>query len=107
MIYHITTQNDWSKALKTGEYQADSLKNEGFIHCSTIDQVLTIANAFYKDVEGVIIIEIDENEINSEIKYENLEGGSELFPHIYGIIPVKSVTRIIGGKIDHEGNYFL
>ncbi|MCK5682861.1 DUF952 domain-containing protein, partial [bacterium] len=69
--------------------------------------VLMIANAHYKNIDGVIFLEIDDQKIESEIKYENLEGGHELFPHIYGIIPVNLVINVLEFKIDKDGIYML
>ena len=34
-LYHITTQSDWQAAQKAGDYRADTLASQGFIHCST------------------------------------------------------------------------
>ena len=40
IIYHITRRADWQAALAAHAYTADSLASEGFIHCSTAQQVL-------------------------------------------------------------------
>ncbi len=45
-IYHITARTDWDAARQSGEYCADSLDDEGFIHASTQEQVLRTANRF-------------------------------------------------------------
>ncbi|MDP2976538.1 MAG: DUF952 domain-containing protein, partial [Anaerolineales bacterium] len=39
-ILHITSRTSWLVAQKTGVYTADTLASEGFIHCSTREQVL-------------------------------------------------------------------
>lgn len=38
-ILHITTPDAWAEAQQQGQYRADSLASEGFIHCSTVAQV--------------------------------------------------------------------
>ena len=48
MIYHITSRSAWDEAKARGEYRAPSLESEGFIHCSTRNQLLQVANAFYR-----------------------------------------------------------
>jgi uncharacterized protein (DUF952 family) len=40
MIFHITPRADWEAAQTKGEYLSDSLRLEGFIHCSTLAQML-------------------------------------------------------------------
>ena len=45
LIYHIIPHTDWITAQKNGEYRAESLDTEGFIHCSTAEQAAPVANA--------------------------------------------------------------
>ncbi|MCH2534708.1 MAG: DUF952 domain-containing protein [Bdellovibrionales bacterium] len=104
-IYHITTLEDWSLAKKTGHYLSSSLKNEGFIHCSTATQYLRIANSLFSGRKDTLLLEIDEDKVNAEIRYENLEGGSEHFPHIYGPLNLDSVLRVIDFPSDENGQY--
>ena len=91
-IYHIALSTDWKKAKdNTDFYQCESLQTEGFIHCSTREQIIPVANRFYKGMEGLILLKIDDDKVEAEIKYENLEGGDELFPHIYGTLNLDAV----------------
>lgn len=106
MIYHIATREDWDAAQEAGEYSADSLKGEGFIHCSTAGQVQATANRFFRWRQDLVLLQIDENEVQTEIKYENLEGGTELFPHIYGTLPIKAAIRLMDLFPDQDG-FFL
>ena len=47
VIYHITTQNEWNAARENGRYEAPSLKEEGFIHCSQEAQVPGVLGRFF------------------------------------------------------------
>ncbi|MCL4259711.1 MAG: DUF952 domain-containing protein, partial [Anaerolineales bacterium] len=47
MIYHLTFRTSWRHALAIGSYAADSLKTEGFIHCSTQSQLVPVAMNFF------------------------------------------------------------
>ena len=49
---------------------ADSLDTEGFIHCSKPDQVIAVANFIFHGQSNLVILEIDEAKVVSEIKYE-------------------------------------
>jgi uncharacterized protein (DUF952 family) len=95
MIYHIATRKDWDAAKVAGEYTTVSLQSEGFIHCSTAGQVQTTANRFFRGRQDLVLLNIDENKITVEIKYENLEGGKDLFPHIYGSLPIEAIIRTL------------
>ena len=94
MIYHIAGKEIFKGIIATGFYSPDGLKNEGFIHCSTKEQVLKVANRFYASQKELILLEIEEDKLKSNIVYENFEGGMELFPHIYGPIPHDAINGI-------------
>lgn len=91
MILHITTEEEWACSRSRGHHEAPSLTDEGFIHCSTPAQIAATANRFYAGREDLILLSIDPGKLAAEIKYENTEGGSELFPHVYGPIELAAV----------------
>jgi hypothetical protein len=41
-ILHIATISEWSAAQRAGRYRPTSLATDGFIHCSTPEQVATL-----------------------------------------------------------------
>ncbi|MBI9045248.1 MAG: DUF952 domain-containing protein [Anaerolineaceae bacterium] len=102
-IFHITYKKDWENALQTGQYTADSLNEEGFIHCSTIEQVAGSANNYFVGQKELIVLQIDPIKVNAKIKYENLIGGKDLFPHIYGILDVNAVKKILPLILNSDG----
>jgi len=93
-IFHITTGADWAGAQKSGEYAADSLETEGFIHCSDPRQVVGVANARFRGRADLVLLHVDVRRLDAEVRYENLEGGNDLFPHVYGAIPVAAVVKV-------------
>lgn len=93
-ILHITTPALWAEAQAAGAYTADSLATEGFIHCSTPEQVMWVAAQRFQGRTDMIVLHIDPAKIDSDIRYENLEGGTRLFPHVYGAIPCAAVTGV-------------
>ncbi len=58
-ILHVTSRTAWSDAQKSGEYAADSLAGQGFIHCSKVSQVLRVANFIYAGQHGLVLLVID------------------------------------------------
>lgn len=92
-ILHITDQDTWHSAKKAGSYQADTLHSEGFIHCCLPDQVDGVMEKWFSGVDNLVVLEVETDLVDARIVYENLEGGSEKFPHIYGPIPLKAITN--------------
>jgi uncharacterized protein (DUF952 family) len=72
MILHLIPKTEWEQLPADAPYAPASIAKEGFIHCSTdVSQMLTVANAFYKGVQGdVLLLEIDEAKLSSELKWE-------------------------------------
>lgn len=97
-IFHIARQADWEAALTAGTYRQSTLgrtlEQEGFIHCSERQQVAGVANAFYRDVDGLVLLVIDMDRVGAEVRYEAVGGGTERFPHIYGPLNVDAVVAV-------------
>jgi uncharacterized protein (DUF952 family) len=93
-IFHITSRAAWESALGAGIYEADSLSTEGFIHCSTADQYNWVGNQRFRGRLDLVLLHIDPTRLRSEVRYENLEGGATLFPHVYGAIPIGAVLNV-------------
>ncbi len=101
-ILHITTRKAWIDATRLGQYSAPSLPTEGFVHASTISQLLPVAAKFYKDQSGLVLLEIDPKLLTSELKWEKPTGGpppgvpeDDAFPHIYGPINLDAVVQVL------------
>lgn len=96
-LYHLAVPDDWTAAFVTGEYTMStrgvSLDEEGFIHCSTREQIEATANRFYGDLDQLVLLTIDADLVPSEIRWEPpAPGAEELFPHIYGALPIAAVN---------------
>lgn len=105
MIYHIANRGDWMEAQGKGGYTADSLASQGFIHCSTAQQVVRVANNFYHGVKDLVLLSIDPGKLPVEVRYENLEGGDELFPHVYGSIPLEAIIKSLNFDPQPDGSF--
>ena len=90
-----------------GEYQPKGFAHEQFIHCSYRHQILTVANRFYRGQEGLVVLLIDSTKINSKLIEENLEGGTELYPHLYGLLPINAVSQAIAFPCNADGSFSL
>lgn len=107
MLLHIASHDDWVSAQANGAYRADSLATEGFVHCSTPEQVLIPANERYSGVDGLVLLVIDANELTAPLVWEDCyETGME-FPHVYGPIPVNAVTRVVDFPCGSDGIFSL
>ena len=93
VLLHITPREDWERAERDGIYRAASLETEGFIHCSTPAQVVGTATRFYRGQTGLVLLVIDAEKLQAEVRYEDADG--QMFPHIYGPLNLDAVTRVL------------
>jgi uncharacterized protein (DUF952 family) len=106
-IFHIAARADWAAAQAAGAYTADSLASEGFIHCSTAAQVIATANRIFKGRHDLVLLSIDSARVKPEIRYENLEGGTQLFPHIYGALAIDAVIAVHDFPPSADGSFVM
>jgi len=112
VIFHILKRSEWEAALSRGSHAAASLRIEGFIHCSTLAQVVDTANRFYRGQGGLVVLCIDEACLGAELKYEapksaHGEALGELFPHLYGELKVAAVVRVVELPCEVDGSFRL
>jgi uncharacterized protein (DUF952 family) len=93
MIYHIAHLEDFSLSRIRGNYFPGQFQQDGFIHCSTKNQVVSVANTWFLHSNDLVLLEINEQLLNVTVIYENLESGPELYPHVYGEIPISAISR--------------
>lgn len=105
MLFHITTAGEWNAALTAGEYRPRGFAREGFIHCSYADQVQGVANRLFNGADDLVLLEIDTARLGCRIVDENLEGGSQLFPHVYGPLPVGAVLNVHPFPCEADGSF--
>ena len=107
LIYHITHRCAWTNACKTGVYSPETLITEGFIHCSKKDQVCDSAGRHFSGQSGLVLLCIESSLVESETRHENLAGGDQLFPHIYGPLNVNAVLKVLDFEPDSLGKFCL
>jgi uncharacterized protein (DUF952 family) len=104
VLYHITSEAA-AKAFERGSYKPELFDREGFIHCSYAHQVVAVANRIFKGRTDLVLLQIDPSRLKARIVEENLEGGTELFPHVYGELERSAVTRVIRFPCDGTGRF--
>ena len=101
-LFHITQEDAWLKARSDGVYTAPSIETEGFIHLSEETQVLATANRFYQGMSGLVLLEIDSEQLTSRLQYDDvLDHGR--FPHLYGPLNLDAIVRVIPFTPEEDG----
>jgi uncharacterized protein (DUF952 family) len=107
-IFHITSRISWSEAQKSGVYSSDSLRREGFIHCSKLDQIMRVASAFFTNQSGLVILEITPSKLKSEVRWEaGTDKADEMFPHVYGPLNLEAILSVFDFEPGPDGKFIL
>ncbi len=92
MIYHIATEADWVGRGAT--YAPAGWRDEGFIHCSTADQLVRVANRFFPGRPDLLLLEIDPARLSALVVWEDTAGSGEDYPHVYGAVEIEAVVDV-------------
>jgi uncharacterized protein (DUF952 family) len=93
MLFHITKQAHWEKNQDQMLYFPESFDSEGFIHLSTSIQVDGVLERYFQNQKDLILLCIDETLLDKNLVFEPSTSG-ELFPHLYGGLPVAAISNI-------------
>ena len=105
VIYHIATAEDWTRGQSGGSYRPAAFDRDGFIHCSTADQVHHVANTYLRGMSGLLLLRIDTQRLTGDLRYEDSHGDGRHFPHIYGdlnidaVIDARALAPLVDGTI--------
>ena len=101
-IYHVVLPADWESRAPDDDYQAASLRSEGFIHCSYSHQLGSVLERYYRDAGRVLILEIETDRLSSKLVPEP-STNREIYPHIYGPINSDAIVRTIERELPVTG----
>jgi len=102
-IYHMCRREEWQAAEASGEYAGSSQDAaDGFIHFSTAEQVRASAAKHRAGQTGLVLVSVDPGKLGAVLKWEPSRGG-QLFPHLYGPLPLGAVIRADPLDLDADG----
>jgi len=107
LIYHMCRREEWEDARMLGEYRGSSQdKADGFIHFSDAAQLPESAAKHRAGQEGLVVLVVETEPLGDALKWEPSRGG-ELFPHLYGPLPLKAVRSVHDAPLGDDGRHFL
>jgi uncharacterized protein (DUF952 family) len=101
-IYKICERAEWTAAELAGIYRGSDIDvRDGFIHFSTAAQVAETAAKHFAQQTDLVLVAIDAEALGGALKWERSRGG-DLFPHLYGEIPLSAVrwAKVLPNEAD-------
>jgi uncharacterized protein (DUF952 family) len=104
-LFHLVAAPAWREACERGSYAPASLGQEGFIHFSYRSQVAGTANRFYRELDDLIVVEVDPTRFPSPVVVEDSYGAGQAFPHVYAAIPTSAAVAEHPLTRDERGDF--
>lgn len=100
-IYHLALADDWCAARAEGVYRLStrnlSIEQVGFLHASYAHQIAATHQRFFADAGPLKLLVLDPQQLEARelpVRAEAAPGSGELFPHVYGDLPVEAVLQV-------------
>ena len=106
-IYKIVHREMWEAAVAAGFFNGSPVDlADGFIHFSTAAQVRDTAAKHFAGMPDLLLVAVPAAAILDAIKWEPSRGG-DLFPHLYGPLPVAAVSWVKRLTIAPDGRHLF
>jgi len=89
--YKLVDRREWDAARASGAYHGSAVdRADGYIHMSTAAQLAETARRHYAGLGSLMLVEVSLTALGEALHWEPSRGG-DLFPHLYGPLPVTAV----------------
>ncbi|MDA4848070.1 DUF952 domain-containing protein [Hoeflea poritis] len=107
IIYKIVPRTLWRQALENGRFDGAPIDlQDGYIHFSTARQVADTAALHFAGQDDLLLVAVDSADLGAALKYEPSRGG-DLFPHLYGPLPVDLARWALPMPLGDDGMHQL
>lgn len=105
-VFHLATPDAWRAAQAAGELRPASLHDEGFVHCSTPEQLVGTIERHFAGVDQLVLLRLDARSFGGDLRWEESRPG-ERYPHVYRAIAVSEVVAAVPWQRDADGSVSL
>ena len=105
IVYKIVAADLWQAAEVSGVFAGAGIDlNDGFIHLSTGPQARRTAKLYFEGQANLMLVAADGPSLGEALKYEPSRDG-DLFPHLYGPLPLAAVLSVRPLPVGPDGNH--
>ena len=102
-IYKILPRTEWTAAQAAGVFTGSAVDlADGYIHFSTAAQAAETARRHFAGQADLVVLAIEADDLGEALVWEPSRGG-DLFPHLYGPLPVASVLAVTEAPLAEDG----
>lgn len=105
LIYKICPRSLWRDAERQGRFTGAPVDvADGFIHFSTAAQVAETAARHFAGQDDLLLVAVEGDRLGEALRYEASRGG-DLFPHLYGDLPLSAVVSVEEMPLGQNGRH--
>jgi uncharacterized protein (DUF952 family) len=93
-VFHLATLEQWADAQARGFVAPPSLEAEGFIHCSTEEQLAGTIERHFAGVDQLCLLRLDTESFGEQLIWEESRPG-QVYPHVYRAIRVDEILEVV------------
>src|ERR1700733_12202815 len=94
IVYKVMSATELQQMQRDGVFRGSRADVEdGYIHLSCGSQLAATLDKHFSGVDGLMLVAVDLSRLGDTVRWEPARGG-QLFPHIYGPLPVGAVVSV-------------
>ncbi len=94
IVYKIMSAAELQQMQRDGVFRGSPVDiADGYIHLSCGSQLAATVDKHFNGVDGLMLAAVDLALLGDAVRWEQARGG-QLFPHIYGLLPVGAVVSV-------------
>jgi uncharacterized protein (DUF952 family)/DNA-binding CsgD family transcriptional regulator len=106
-IGKVAIREEWETAKSSGSYAPSTFESEGFIHCTPLEEATGVANYHYSGHNDLVLLYIDTERVESEVRFNDDPRDNVSWPKIYGRLNIDAVIREVDLVPDADGVFSL
>ena len=105
LVFKLVDRPAWQAAAAAGVFGGSPVDaRDGFIHCSTAEQVRETAARHFAGQTDLLLVAIEASALGDALRWEPSRGGA-LFPHLYAPLPMDAVRWVAELPLDEAGRH--
>jgi uncharacterized protein (DUF952 family) len=105
LVYKICPDALWREAEAAGVFEGSPVdRRDGYIHFSTAAQTPDTASRHFAGQANLLLVAIEAEHLGRALRHEPSRGG-DLFPHLYGTLPLAAVRWVKPLPLGPDGRH--
>lgn len=106
-VYKVATRAIYRVFSKSGAFPGMPIDiNDGYVHLSTAEQLAETLRLHFAGRDDLVVFSVRTSDLGTALRWEPSRGG-QLFPHLYGELPISTVGRYATISVAADGSVTL